>query len=153
LIARAPSKWRGHIYFSPQVRQSELVPRIRMHDIAYAGELQTPENKNLTIYNNILLYLQAGLPVVASDTIGHREVADTSANSVRLFASGDSESLANALNAVLSDPDAMWRLREQSKKTADRFFSWDRSKAILLDKVRHALEDAVSHPVGGATFQ
>ena len=153
LIQRAPAEWREHIHFSAQVPQSELVPRIQMCDIAYAGEFPTPDNKNLTISNKILLYLQAGLPVVASDTIGHREVADKSSSSVRLFAAGDSVSLGNAINSLLRDPGELWRLREQAKDTAERFFSWEQSKAILLDKVRHALNDAGSHPSGGATIK
>jgi glycosyltransferase involved in cell wall biosynthesis len=138
LLARAPSECRERITFEPQVHPDALWPILASSDIGYSGELTEPLSRQLTITNKILQYLQAGLPSVASDTSGNREVADKAGAAVTLFAAGNARSLAAAINELGEDRKALADRRNEAQKAAE-LFSWERSSDVLRDRVRTSL--------------
>lgn len=140
LLARAPEAWRERIHFHPQVPHAELISRIAEHDLGLAAE--TPYNRNLqlTITNKLHHYLLAGLPVVASDTDGQREVAALANGAVTIFEAGSASALTTVLNNLLADRDNLRAARERALVAAERFFCWERSAPVLLHRVAEALE-------------
>lgn len=68
--------------------------------------------------NSILEYMAAGLPVVATDCGGNRELLDDGANGV-LVPVGDVEALADAFGAVLSDLDAAARMGRSGRRRVE----------------------------------
>ena len=139
LLERAPVDWQSRIRFHHQVPQHELVPFVRVNDLAFAGELPTRANTDLTISNKILLYLLAGVPVIGTDTKGHQEIAAEAPGAVTLFAAGDPSSLANALNTALADRDSLFARRASATNVAERMYCWERSAPVLVDQVERAL--------------
>lgn len=139
LLSRAPFEWRNRIHFHSQVPHAELLSRVAEHDVAFAGDLPYSLNRNLTIANKILQYLLAGLPVVASDTRGHREVAGQAPLAVSLFTAGDSTSLAKTLDVLLSDRAALRDARARSLVAAEGIFSWELSAQRLVAAVRESI--------------
>ena len=67
--------------------------------------------------------MAAGLPVVASDIAGYREVVRDGADAI-LVRPGDPEDLARAIELVLDDGKAAKRLAAAGRERAQRF-SWD----------------------------
>jgi glycosyltransferase involved in cell wall biosynthesis len=132
LQQRAPADKRDQIVFHPQVPHSSLLSRLVEHDMGFAGDIPHCENRDLTITNKILQYLLAGLAVVASDTRGHREVAQRATAAVSMFTAADPRSLAATLNALLSDPERLSRARADALEAAERHFCWERSAPVLL---------------------
>ncbi len=143
LLTRAPQVWRDRIHFHDQVPHAELLSRLAEHDLALAGELPDCRSRALTITNKVLQYLLAGVPVLASDTEGQREVAERANGAVALFAAGDSESLAAAIDRMLSNPELLREAREKAALAAERHFCWERAAPMLLDQVRRALPTGV----------
>jgi glycosyltransferase involved in cell wall biosynthesis len=78
--------------------------------------------------------MNAGCPIVATDLPVHREVAGDAAV---YFPPGDGLALARVLGALLSDPAALERLRENGRRRAPAF-DWDRSAAGTLEVYRRA---------------
>lgn len=140
LLARAPEAWKERIHFHPQVPHAELISRIAEHDFGLAAEIPYSRNTQLTITNKLHHYLLAGLPVVASDTDGQREVAALANGAVTIFEAGSASALAAVLNSILADRDNLRTGRERALLAAERFFCWERSAPVLLQCVAEALE-------------
>lgn len=124
---------KGHkIYFHALVPHKELLSRIQEHDIGLATEEYTPDSRNLTITNKILQYLLAGIAVVASDTSGQKEVAEQASGAVFLFKNADSQSLADALNKLLSDKRTLISARAKALDVAVTTFCWEKQETMLV---------------------
>ncbi|MCC6212378.1 MAG: glycosyltransferase [Burkholderiales bacterium] len=138
LISRVAPERRGRIRFHETVPGAELLSRIAEHDVGFSGEVPPIPSRNLTITNKMLHYLLAGLPVVASDTAGGREVASQAGEAVHLWSSGDSRELASRLDALLLDPDRLARAKAAALEAAATF-CWERCSRALVDSVAKAL--------------
>jgi phosphatidyl-myo-inositol alpha-mannosyltransferase len=82
--------------------------------------------------------MAAGLPVVASDIPGYREVARPGRDGL-LVPPGDATALANAVQRVLEQPALARRLSEAGRRRAVEF-SWERVMARLETIYDEALE-------------
>ncbi len=137
-----PKKCRAQIFIHPVVENSELLSRISEHDIGFAGEQRDVVNADLTISNKILHYLLGGVAVLASDTAGQREVAERAAGAVWMYQAGNPQSLAAALNDLLSSPQRLEKARRAALVAAHGFYCWERASQVLLDQVAIALNEA-----------
>jgi len=139
LIQRFPAD-RGHqLFFHPLVPHNQLLSRIAEHDIGLATEEYIPESRNLTITNKILQYLQGGIAVVASDTLGQQEVAREAPEAVFLFRNKNQEELSSLLNNLFSDPERLSKAKTAALKAAREKFCWERQEQWLTDWVQDAL--------------
>ncbi|MEM6287574.1 MAG: glycosyltransferase [Bacteroidota bacterium] len=140
LRARLPAD-RGHtLHLHDPVPPDELLSRIAEHDIGLALEAPDPPSRDLTVTNKILHYLLAGLPVVATDTAGQREIAHKAPDAVSVFPSGDARRLGAAIEALAADPEVAGRA---ALAAAEREFSWEVQRATLVSSVERALQSAV----------
>lgn len=81
--------------------------------------------------------MAAGVPVVASDIPGYREVVRANVDGL-LVRPGDPGALADAMRRVLSDPTLASRLREAGRVRADRY-RWD----VVAEDIERAYEEAL----------
>jgi hypothetical protein len=140
LLSRAPDAWRELIHFHPQVPHQEILSRLAEHDVAYAGEVPYCRSRDLTVANKILHYLLAGIPVIASDTAGHREIAASAGSAVSLFSAGVATSLAQQLESRISNADFLRGAGKDALDAALESLCWERSAPVLLDQVTRYLE-------------
>lgn len=140
LISRFPSA-KGHsLYFHPLVPHAELLSRICEHDIGLATEDSSPDSRNLTITNKILQYLQGGLAVVASDTLGQQEVAADAAGAVFLFRNRDHQGLADAISRLAGDRALLVSAKNSSLVAAREHFCWEKQKPLLVQWINEILQ-------------
>jgi len=137
--SRMPDRWRTRVFFHPLVPNDLLLSRIAEHDIGFAGEARQPRSRNLTVTNKILHYLLGGLAVVASDTAGQREIATAAPDAIQLYTTGDPQTLAGALDAILAAPDRMARMKAAALDAARATFCWERQEPALQQAVADAL--------------
>ena len=136
LITSMPAQHQ--IFFHELVNDKDLAQKIANFDIGLALERTTPLSRNLTITNKLFQYLQAGLPVIATDTEGQREVFDNFNIGFMLpqdAAPGDKKSLA----AWLNDSVALKQSREIVKKAAE-FYSWENESKKFPSLINKANE-------------
>jgi glycosyltransferase involved in cell wall biosynthesis len=139
LAARVSPALRSRIYQHDLVSNDDLLSRIAEHDIGFAGEMPFCRSRDLTVTNKILQYLLAGLAVVASDTAGQREVASHAAGAVNLYPSGDSVSLASAIDRVLASANVLAAAKAASLRAAEERFSWECVAPRIVESVRRAI--------------
>ena len=127
---------KGHkLEFSNPVPHKELHNVLCSADIGLALEHVSPESRNTTITNKILQYLQAGLKVIATDTLGQKEVASRIGDAVTVIPNNDVRIWPDKIEQALST-------KVDSEKTVQVYrdvFSFEAQHDKLLKIVDDAL--------------
>jgi glycosyltransferase involved in cell wall biosynthesis len=134
-----PEFWRSRIFIHGLVPNDELLSRIAEHDIGFAGEMKYCRSRDLTVTNKILQYLLAGLAVVASDTLGQREIAEQAPDAVLLYPAGNAAALAARINTLLSRPEMMQCAKSNALRAAETLFCWELEQNVLMARIRSVL--------------
>jgi glycosyltransferase involved in cell wall biosynthesis len=139
LRARLPESFRSRLTILPLVPPAELPALIAAHDIGLALEDSAIRNRDLTITNKILQYLNAGLVVIASDTAGQREVLARSPEAGVIAPVGDAPAFAAVLDAMAGDPVRLRERQRSARQLAESFYCWEKEAPRLLALVDNAL--------------
>jgi glycosyltransferase involved in cell wall biosynthesis len=139
LLARLPESRRGDLHFIPLVTPEQLPDKLAEFDIGLALEPRWPLNRNITITNKILQYLNAGLAVIATDTAGQREVMTAAPGSGLLITAHETTDNAAKLDALLGDRARLRAAQLAARAAAEREFCWERETPRLLAAVAQAL--------------
>ncbi|MBI5771153.1 MAG: glycosyltransferase [Verrucomicrobia bacterium] len=146
LLAGLPGDFRARVSLLPLVPPAELPAVIARHDIGLALEQPFIVNRNLTITNKIIQYLNAGLAVVASDTAGQREVLAHDPQAGVLVGTHETAAFAAALDTLLTDRTALAARQHAARRLAERVYSWEREAPRLLELVETALRAGAAAP-------
>lgn len=112
------------------VNHDGLLSLLAQFDAGLAIEQNSPENKNTTISNKILQYLQAGLQILATDTLGQMEVAAYFPQTIQLVKQNDIESWKQAIENMI---DNRYKYdRKMQLSIYDKFFSWKNQEEKLI---------------------
>lgn len=85
----------------------------------------------------------AGLPVVATDVGGTREIFPTSTDGAKLVPVDDHAAMANRMFAVLSDDNLRQTLAQGARRRAEAAFGIDRAAANLIDQYELVLGERI----------
>jgi glycosyltransferase involved in cell wall biosynthesis len=121
-------------YFEDPVPPDRLVRAASRADVGIVPYIATNANNYYASPNKLFEYIQAGLPVVASDLPFLRKII-TSNNLGYLFDPEDPESIADAINRA-TQKENLPMLRANVAKVQGRY-SWDEENVKLLDVMRH----------------
>lgn len=131
--------FQRRLTFRPLVSPLELPDVIASHDIGLALEHSEPANKDLTISNKILQYLNAGIAVVATATAGQREVMERCPDAGCLVTLDDSHRLAARLDTLLADRAALAGMGAAARRAAASIYCWEQEAPRLVERVDAAL--------------
>ncbi|MBK8478289.1 MAG: glycosyltransferase [Opitutaceae bacterium] len=134
-----PPEWRDRLFIHSTVHNSEMLPRIASHDIGLALESGATVGRDLTIAKKTFHYMWAGLAVVASDTSGHKEIAEQSLGAMKLVPPDNPVALAEAIDAWLAFPEHLALARQAAVKATKETFCWELVREQLLDELALAL--------------
>jgi glycosyltransferase involved in cell wall biosynthesis len=141
LAGVAPAR-RAQLGFLPIVRPAELPDQLAAFDLGLALESHWPLNRDITITNKILQYMNAGLALIATDTAGQTEVMRAAPASGLLIAAHETTQLAADLDTLLADRDRLRACQRASRAAAESRFCWEIDAAVLLAAVDRALAAA-----------
>lgn len=110
-----------------------ILPWLNQFDAGIASDLATSDSRNLTVTNKILHYLLAGIPVIATPTAGHKEIATACPEAVCLTT--ETESLDRFLNGISSGKPERYWIREKAWEAGTRY-SWEK-QTDTLQKLFH----------------
>jgi glycosyltransferase involved in cell wall biosynthesis len=129
----------ARVFIHPTVSNAELLSRISEHDIGLALETPYCPSRNLTVTNKLFQYMQAGLAVIATDTLGQKEVMQKCPGAGRLVASDDPRSLARAISSLADDRAKLFEAKQASEHAAQDVFTWEGQAEVLLNEAEKAL--------------
>lgn len=130
---------RHKIFFYEPVPPGEIVEAMQSYDIGLSLELKYPPSRNLTVTNKILYYMLAGLPILASDTMGQREVYLISEGAVEIIDLNDPEKTASVIESLTNDKQRIKVMRERATIAANKIFNWESQGKAFLSCVEQAL--------------
>jgi glycosyltransferase involved in cell wall biosynthesis len=139
LLARLPESRRGDLHFIPLVTPEELPAKLAEFDIGLALEPRWPLNRNITITNKILQYMNAGLAIIATDTAGQQEIMAAAPDCGLLISAHETTEYAAKLDTLLGDHARLRAAQLAARAAAEREFCWERETPRLLAAVRGAL--------------
>jgi hypothetical protein len=121
------------------VPASELPSQIAQHDVGLALEQSSIVNRDLTITNKILQYLNAGLAVAATPTAGQREVLARAPDAGRLIDLGSPAAAAVSLDELIGDRERLAATQRCARAAAGSTYCWEREAPRLVEIVATAL--------------
>jgi glycosyltransferase involved in cell wall biosynthesis len=127
------------VSFHATVGTAELPRTLRNYDVGLALEVSTIPSRNLTITNKFFHYLEAGLAVVASNTIGHREGLELAPGAGYEFEEGRPESLAAALNLLTTSPERLRECRQRAATAFRQYLAHDHQTHLYAERATSAL--------------
>ncbi|MDF5717772.1 MAG: glycosyltransferase [Rhizonema sp. NSF051] len=137
-----PTEWHHRLFIHPTVSNVELLSRIAEHDIGLALEFTDIPSRNLTVTNKLFQYIQAGLAVIATDTVGQREIFSQRPEIGRLIPSNNPSILAQALNDLLDSPDKLKAAKDAAIRAAKEQFCWEIESQKLVQAAEIALNQS-----------
>jgi hypothetical protein len=114
------------IKFVPFLKHNELLDYIKNFEVGLALEPSFPLNKDLTISNKILLYLQMKLRVIASKTTGQLELSDSFNDQMLYVDIGDAIDFSEGIKKMLLAPSKML------SNHFDKKYSWEYQESKLV---------------------
>ncbi|MBI2517768.1 MAG: glycosyltransferase [Opitutae bacterium] len=124
--------------FSDLVPPDALPALIARHDIGLALEHTANRNRDLTISNKVLQYLNAGLAIVATPTAGQHEVLAHSPEA-GVFLQSDPTAAATTLDEMLRDKVRLQARQRAARRLAESYYCWEHEQPILLRLIEQAL--------------
>ncbi len=123
------------VNYLPFLNHHELVMYIKNFDVGLALEQTTPVNKDLTISNKILLYLQSNLNVIATKTSGQLELQEYFPNQINYVDLSNIKDLAEIIYSAL--------VSESNKHLFyfNQKYSWDTSSKKLVHLVNSSVQN------------
>ena len=96
-------------------------------------------NRDLTVTNKIIQYLNAGLAVVASDTAGQSEILTQSPDAGIIVETHETSRFAAALDELLADRKSLQQHQRAARRLAETTYCWEREAPRLTALVARAL--------------
>ena len=126
------------LVFHKPVAHAQLLPFLHQFKVGLAIEKTKPDSRNTTVTNKILQYLQAGNFVVATSTLGQKEIANEFIHQIILVDEYQPKAWADAIVALLS------RVMPADGTTTFQKFSdsyaWQAQEQKLIAIVKQAIE-------------
>ena len=144
LLGALPAERRDRLTVQGLVAPDALPALLAQQDVGLALEPTSPRNKDLTISNKILQYLNAGLAVVATPTAGQSEVLARVPGAGVLLPAEAPEATTRMLDDLLRDRAALELRQQAARRGAEEFFCWEREAPRLLARVEAALARAAT---------
>jgi glycosyltransferase involved in cell wall biosynthesis len=144
LLHLLPPERRDRLSFLPMTSPDNLPAVIAEHDIGLALELNFPASRSCTITNKILQYLNAGLAIIATDTLGQREVlarAPEAGILVNLFQTGE---LTARLDGLLADRSQIEAMGRAARRASVETFCWEQEAPRLCAAVELGLKSQIA---------
>ncbi|TCD07717.1 glycosyltransferase [Pedobacter frigidisoli] len=134
ITGRVPSLHK--IFFHEMVKADMLDEKLSSFDIGLATELKTPLNRNCTITNKFFQYIQNGLPIIATNTLGNLEILKQ--YQVGLLIDFEQENHI-LLNKFLNDLPALKKMRENAISAA-KFYNWENQQHLFLELIKKNIQ-------------
>jgi glycosyltransferase involved in cell wall biosynthesis len=135
---------RSHVHMEPPVPPDRLMDVIARHDLGLALDPPLCLNRDLTVPNKQVQYLQAGLSVLSADTSGAREVQSAFPEVVYLYPPGQPSLLAERINELIHNRRTLIERRGAIQRAANERFGYERQAPRLLESVERALQTKIT---------
>jgi len=129
----------NNLFFHPPVSPDSLVELISQFDIGLASEPGFSLNNNLALSNKIFTYLQAGLAIIASNTIAQQRFMDDNPAIGKIYQKNDVNSLVDILAYYLANRNILLDTRKASLKLGHEKYNWETESKTFIPIINKTL--------------
>jgi colanic acid/amylovoran biosynthesis glycosyltransferase len=129
---------RERVVFHGRCTRDEVSQLLRKTDVVVAPSVPTRDGRREGIPVALMEAMASGLPVVASRLSGIPELVDDAVNG-RLVTPGDERELADAIEALLRDPERRRSMGRAARAKIERSFELNHNAQLLLETIRSSL--------------
>lgn len=129
-----------NVYIHSPVTNEELPKKVCFYDIGLALEVPHCASRDLTATNKIFEYLRCGLPVIASDTAGQREVVSKCADAAWLVPPYEVDVLRQTIQRIIDNPSVLIPARTAALYAAQNVWAWELFEPQLISELLSGVE-------------
>lgn len=127
------------LVFHQPIAPDEIIPLASSFDIGLAMEHRAPRNRDICLTNKIFTYLQAGLAVIASDTVAQRALMSNYPGAGNIYKNGDMQSLAQAISYYFSNRDDLNSAKKIAYNIGRRELNWEKESIKFLHLIKNTV--------------
>jgi glycosyltransferase involved in cell wall biosynthesis len=127
------------IHFYDPIPSTALAAFASQFDIGLALEPGFSTNNNLALSNKIFTYLQAGLCIVASDTIAQKSLLDSYPAIGTIYTKGNPKVLSHVLAAYNSNRARLLKAQQAAFRIAREKLNWEEEQKKFLAVIKNIL--------------
>jgi glycosyltransferase involved in cell wall biosynthesis len=128
-----------HVHLLPMAPPNQMEALAARYDIGLCGEIGHTPNRRIALTNKQFTYLLAGIPVLMSNIPAHEAFASEAGGAIMLYQTDDANSLADAMDAVLGQPNRLIAMRERAWTLGQTRFNWEVEQRLLIEQVERML--------------
>lgn len=129
------------IHYHHPILASEIIPFAQQFDIGLATETGIPFNRDICLTNKIFTYNQAGLAILASNTIAQVALLAQYPNMGLIYERNNHFDLEIKLNELLSDSKQLLKYKKHSFLYGSTVLNWEKEGFKFLSIVENTLKN------------
>ncbi|GAB3927717.1 glycosyltransferase family protein [Mucilaginibacter myungsuensis] len=130
---------RPNIHLHHPIPSDQLITFASQFDIGLAAELNIPHNHDICLANKIFTYLQAGLAVLASDTVAQKQFMTEHPTIGQCYKLNNAADIASKLNLWLQQRELLLHNASAALKLGHGEMNWESESQKLLKVVSDTL--------------
>jgi glycosyltransferase involved in cell wall biosynthesis len=128
-----------HINFYEPIPSSEVAEFASQFNIGLATEPGFSTNNHLALSNKLFTYLQAGLAIVATETVAQKEFINENPSIGTSYEIGNVRQLANIFSNYIQNPALLTKNQVQAYQLFETTLNWDKESDKFLSIVNKNL--------------
>lgn len=139
IIAGLAFQKKPVIVFHQPINPDQLPIFTSQFDVGLALEPNYPLNRDICLTNKIFTYLQAGLAIIASDTVAQKQFINENPGLGFCYEKGNTQQLAAILKRYVEEPDLLRNTKKKSYQAARLSLNWETESIKFLKVVAETL--------------
>lgn len=130
---------RDRIHLLKPAPPSEMIKQASRFDVGLVGETGNTRNRQIALTNKQFTYILAGIPAIMTDIPAHRDFATEANKACRLYRTDNPASLAQVLDELLGNTEALADARSEAFKLGQQALNWETEVPKLLECIAKTL--------------
>jgi glycosyltransferase involved in cell wall biosynthesis len=129
-----------NLRFHDPIHPDKLTEFAAQFDIGLALEPGFSINNNLALSNKLFTYMQAGLAIIASDTIAQKDFIVKNSTIGHIYPTGNAKAMASILSSYYENSALLTLAKNESLRLGHEQYNWEVESTKFLKIVEHTLQ-------------
>ncbi|TZF86209.1 glycosyltransferase family 4 protein (plasmid) [Pedobacter sp. BS3] len=122
----------GLVRFHPPISEQELIEFTANFDVGLALETGEPYNREVCLTNKLFVYLQAGLALIASNTLAQRTFLEKWPDCGWLVDLKNHQNLSETIQLLIDHPNKLEQAKQKAYYYGANYLNWEREQEKFI---------------------
>ncbi len=123
---------RSQLHYYKPIDADKIPEFASQFDIGLATETGFPYNREICLTNKIFTYMQAGIAILASDTMAQQQLLRQYPGAGLVYKKEKPKDIADKISTYLENSDSLFAAKEQSADYSTSPLNWEEESKIFL---------------------